>query len=212
MAEQASYKTLRAADHAEFVVQKSRFIGCGTPVADEQAALDFLAAVRAEHKGANHHCYAYIVGLNRGIMRYSDDGEPGGTAGMPILGVMQAREVVNAAVVVVRYFGGVLLGAGGLTRAYAQGSAVALDAAQVVTMVRSQRFAAEIAYPQWDKALHALGSFPCVVEGQAFTDRVTATLLVREADAEGLMRLLAQVTDGQAHVRVIDEGYEGWAE
>ncbi len=212
MAEQASYKTLCAADQAEFTVQKSRFIGYGAPVADEQAALDFLAAVRAEHKGASHHCYAYIVGLNRGIMRYSDDGEPGGTAGMPILGVMQARELVNAAVVVVRYFGGVLLGAGGLTRAYAQGSAAALDAARVVTMVRSQRFAAEIAYPHWDKALHALSAFPCVVEDQAFTDRVTATLLTREADAEGLAKLLAQVTDGQAQLRMIDEGYEGWPE
>ena len=123
MMETSAYKTLRAPGQDEFIVQKSRFIGCGSPVADEASALVFLAGIRARYKDASHHCYAYIVGRNAGIMRYSDDGEPGGTAGMPILGVMRARGLVDCAVVVVRYFGGVLLGAGGLTRAYAQGAA-----------------------------------------------------------------------------------------
>ena len=131
MSAQLSYKTLRAENSAEFVINKSRFIGYGCPCETEEEALAFLARIRQKHKDATHNCYAYIIGLNSGIMRYSDDGEPGGTAGMPIIEVMKARGVVNCAVVVTRYFGGILLGAGGLVRAYAQGSKAALDAAGV---------------------------------------------------------------------------------
>ena len=131
MADQLSYKTLRTENSAEFIINKSRFIGYGCPCQTEEEALAFLARIRQKHKDATHNCYAYIIGLNSGIMRYSDDGEPGGTAGMPIIEVMKARGVVNCAVVVTRYFGGILLGAGGLVRAYAQGSKTALDAAGV---------------------------------------------------------------------------------
>ena len=131
MSAQLSYKTLRAENSAEFVINKSRFIGYGCPCETEEEALAFLARIRQKHKDATHNCYAYIIGLNSGIMRYNDDGEPGGTAGMPIIEVMKARGVVNCAVVVTRYFGGILLGAGGLVRAYAQGSKAALDAAGI---------------------------------------------------------------------------------
>lgn len=113
MPAQLSYKTLREENSAEFIINKSRFIGYGCPCGTEEEALAFLARIRQKHKDATHNCYAYIIGLNSGIMRYSDDGEPGGTAGMPIIEVMKARGVVNCAVVVTRYFGGILLGAGG---------------------------------------------------------------------------------------------------
>ena len=111
------YKTLLRDAQDEFIVNKSRFIGHGRPCETEEEALAFLAEMRAKYKDATHNCYAYIIGPNMGVMRYSDDGEPGGTAGMPIIEVMKARGVTNAAVVVTRYFGGVLLGAGGLVRA-----------------------------------------------------------------------------------------------
>ena len=100
------YKTLLTRASDEFIINKSRFIGYGAPAASEEEALGFLADVRSAHKDASHHCYAYIIGANMGVMRYSDDGEPGGTAGMPIIEVMKARQVTNACVVVVRYFGG----------------------------------------------------------------------------------------------------------
>ncbi|MFQ9448390.1 MAG: IMPACT family protein [Christensenellales bacterium] len=138
MPAQLSYKTLREENSAEFIINKSRFIGYGCPCETEEEALAFLARIRQKHKDATHNCYAYIIGLNSGIMRYSDDGEPGGTAGMPIIEVMKARGVVNCAVVVTRYFGGILLGAGGLVRAYAQGSKTALDAAGVVVMEKAR--------------------------------------------------------------------------
>ncbi len=172
----------------------------------------FLAQIRAQYKDASHHCYCYIIGRNAGIMRYSDDGEPGGTAGMPILGVMQARGVVDCAVVVGRYFGGVLLGAGGLTRAYTQGAVTALEAATVVVMHASQRYWVDVPYPLWDRAQYALRDAPCIVEEQRFTDRVTATLLTKTVDAPGLFALLTQVTDGRLEYLLVDELYTGWPE
>ena len=109
-----------------------------------EEALAFLEAVRARHRDATHHCYAYIIGRNAGIMRYSDDGEPSGTAGMPIIEVMKARGVVDCAVVVTRYFGGILLGAGGLVRAYSHTCALALDAARVCQMHPTERWLFEV--------------------------------------------------------------------
>ncbi|MDR3051128.1 MAG: YigZ family protein [Oscillospiraceae bacterium] len=206
-----AYKTLATSGEAEFTQQKSRFIGRAAPAADEAAALAFLAGIRVRCRDASHHCYAYIIGQNAGITRYSDDGEPSGTAGAPILGVLQAQGVVNAAVVVTRYFGGVLLGAGGLSRAYARGSAAAVAAAGVALMQPCRRYLADIPYPLWDRAAHALGSFPCVQEGQNFTDRVTVTLLVRSQDAPGLLALLARVTGGRAEAELVEEAYAAWA-
>ena len=158
MPAQLSYKTLREENSAEFIINKSRFIGYGCPCETEEEALAFLARIRQKHKDATHNCYAYIIGLNSGIMRYSDDGEPGGTAGMPIIEVMKARGVVNCAVVVTRYFGGILLGAGGLVRAYAQGSKTALDAAGVVVMEKSARQLVEVDYSTWQRLEYFLRS------------------------------------------------------
>ena len=134
------YKTLLRDAQEEFIVNKSRFIGHGRPCETEEEALAFLSEMRSKYKDATHNCYAYIIGPNMGVMRYSDDGEPGGTAGMPIIEVMKARGVTNCAVVVTRYFGGILLGAGGLVRAYSQGAAVALNACGVGMMHPTARY------------------------------------------------------------------------
>ena len=109
-----SYLTVSGNSCEEMLISKSRFIGYAAPCENEVDALDFLRRIREEHKSATHHCYAYIIGENSGIMRYSDDGEPGGTAGLPIMDVMRTKSIVNCCIVVVRYFGGVLLGTGGL--------------------------------------------------------------------------------------------------
>lgn len=204
------YKTLRAENSAEFIVNKSRFIGYGCPCATEEEALAFLSRVRMRHKDASHNCYAYIIGANAGVMRYSDDGEPGGTAGMPIIEVMKARGVVDCAVVVTRYFGGVLLGAGGLTRAYARGSKEALDAAGVVAMERSARHLVEVDYSTWQRLEHFLRSAPCLIEGTEFTDRVLCTLTVRCADEARLLAEIARVSDGKAETLADGELYYPW--
>lgn len=208
----APYKTLMKRASDSFIVNKSRFIGHGAPVESEEEALGFLAEMRREYQDASHNCYAYIIGTNMGIMRYNDDGEPGGTAGMPIIEVMKARGVTNAIVVVTRYFGGILLGAGGLVRAYTQGAALALNAAQIAVMHPTQRLLVDVPYPLLGRFEHFLKSAPVQVEDKSFTDTITFTLLVRSADAEAFERSLIAHTDGRCEPLSIEEFHSPWPE
>ena len=184
MPAQLSYKTLREENSAEFIINKSRFIGYGCPCETEEEALAFLARIRQKLKEATNNCYAYIIGLNYGIM--------------PIIEVMKARGVVNCAVVVTRYFGGILLGAGGLVRAYAQGSKTALDAAGVVVMEKSARQLIEVDYSTWQRLEYFLRSAPVIIEHTEFGASVVSTLMVRVRDDEILLADITRVTDGKA--------------
>lgn len=206
------YKTLMTEAQDEFIVNKSRFIGHGCPCETEEAALAFLARMRAQYKDATHNCYAYIIGPNMGVMRYSDDGEPGGTAGMPIIEVMKARGVTNCAVVVTRYFGGVLLGAGGLVRAYTQGAVAALNAAGVGVMHPTARYLMEISYPLLNRMDFFLKDEPVRVEDKTFTDVITYTLVVRCADEEGLLKRLTNLSEGTVSPLRYEEVYLAWPE
>ena len=206
----APYKTLKESASDEFIINKSRFIGYASPAQTEEEALAFLKSIREKHKDATHNCYAYIIGQNAGIMRYSDDGEPGGTAGLPIMEVLKAQGVVNCCVVVTRYFGGVLLGAGGLVRAYTQGCVVALKAAQVVIMEPSQKYLCEVSYALWDKVQYTLKSLPVQLISSEFTTAVTFSLLVREKDAQQVLDTLIRVTDGKFESLLEEESFAGW--
>lgn len=206
------YKTLLKAASDEFIVNKSRFIGHGRPCETEAEALAFLAEMRARYKDATHNCYAYIIGANMGVMRYSDDGEPGGTAGMPIIEVMKARGVTNAAVVVTRYFGGVLLGAGGLVRAYTQGAVCALNACGVGVMHPTARYRMQIGYPLLNRMDFFLKDEPAQIEDKAFAENVTYTLSVRCADEAAFLARLANMSDGTAAPERVGEFYLAWPE
>lgn len=206
------YKTLLTRASDEFIINKSRFIGYGAPAASEEEALGFLADVRSAHKDASHHCYAYIIGANMGVMRYSDDGEPGGTAGMPIIEVMKARQVTNACVVVVRYFGGVLLGAGGLTRAYSQGAATAINAAGVGEVSPTRRYLMEMPYPMLGRVEYLLKSLPVIVEDKQFSDAIVMTLIVRARDDEAFLSAVTSGTDGRIEPIFMEEMYKAWTE
>ena len=173
-------------------------------------ALKFLARIREEHRDATHNCYAYIIGQNAGIMRYSDDGEPSGTAGMPIIEVMKARGVVDCAVVVTRYFGGILLGAGGLVRAYSHGCAMALDAARVCEMHPTERWLFEVAYPLWDRVQHTLKSQPARLVGTDFAAAVSFELDMKTADTERVLAELTRVTDGRVESLKEEERFAPW--
>lgn len=210
--EMKPYKTLirRASD--EFIVNKSRFIGHGCPVESEEQALAFLAEMRAKYKDATHNCYAYIVGTNMGVMRYSDDGEPGGTAGMPIIEVLKARGVTNCAVVVTRYFGGVLLGAGGLVRAYTKGTVCALEAAGVGVMYPTKRVLVDVSYPMLSRLEYMLRSQPVQVEDKSFADTITFTLVLKSQDEAAFARDLAAMSDGRLEVLEMEEIYLPWPE
>ena len=206
------YRTLLKAAEDEFIVNKSRFIGHGCPCETEEEALAFLARMRAAYKDASHNCYAYIIGPNMGVMRYSDDGEPGGTAGMPIIEVMKARGVTNAAVVVTRYFGGILLGAGGLVRAYTQGAAMALKACGVGVMHPTARYLMEIGYPMLNRMDFFLKDEPVRVEDKTFTDVITYTLVVRCADEEAFLARLTNMSEGTVSPLRYEEVYLAWPE
>lgn len=204
------YKTLIKEAGDEFIVNKSRFIGSAKPCETEEEALGFLKEVRAKHPGANHNCYAYIIGANMGIMRYSDDGEPGGTAGLPIIEVMKAQEVTNACVVVTRYFGGVLLGAGGLLRAYTQGAAVALSAAQVGFMHPTVRLLLDVPYPMMSRLEHFLKDQRVVVEDKTFAESITMTLIVRSVDERELSAAIIENSEGRIEPIAIEEVFWAW--
>ena len=207
-----SYKTISRSASDEAVITKSRFIGQGMPCETEEDALRFLDSVRAKYRDARHHCYAYIIGENMGIMRYSDDGEPGGTAGLPIIETMKQREVTNACVVVTRYFGGVLLGTGGLTRAYRLGCKLALDACGVVEMIPSLVFLCEVEYSLWDKLNHQLRSMPVRLLDTAFDTAVQATLQVKTEDSAEVKDAITRLCQGRAEFLDIEEKRMPWEE
>ena len=204
------YRTLGAFGEDEVVIQKSRFIGWAAPCADEKAALDLIANAKGRYREARHHCYAYIIGANQGIMRYSDDGEPGGTAGLPIIETMKQRGVTDCCVVVTRYFGGILLGTGGLTRAYRTGCRIALDAAGVVDMIPSAEYLCEVDYGLWDRVRHEMAQSPAEMGETAFTDRVSFAFAVREADEKNVLDLLTRATNGRADLIETGRPIRAW--
>ena len=191
-----AYKTVAAPGSQQFIINKSRFIGYGCPCQTEEEALAFLARIRQKHKDATHNCYAYIIGLNSGIMRYSDDGEPGGTAGMPIIEVMKARGVVNCAVVVTRYFGGVLLGAGGLVRAYSHTAKLALEAAHIITYEQYTELELVCSYSDYQKYQAELPRFGAVIDDTQFADRVTLLFSVKDPVVEDVFARVREISNG----------------
>lgn len=210
--DRTAYKTVAAPGSHQYIINKSRFIGYAAPCRTEEEALAFLASIREKHKDASHNCYAYVIGQNMGVARYSDDGEPGGTAGMPIIEVIKARGVVDVCVVVTRYFGGVLLGAGGLVRAYAEGSKVALDAAKVVVMHKTNRYAFDTDYASVGKLDYWLQSQSVQVNEREFGAQVTYDISVKSEDSDAFLKGLTSVSMGRIEPILLDDGYQPWEE
>lgn len=149
MNETAGFRTVKAPSSVELVINKSRFIGQCFPISSEEEALGRLGELRKKYWDATHNCYAYSVGEKGEIARFSDDGEPGGTAGMPMMDALRGAGVTNVLCVVTRYFGGILLGTGGLVRAYSKACAEAIRAAIVVRMAPCDIIEFSVPYPQW---------------------------------------------------------------
>ncbi|GGJ13713.1 hypothetical protein GCM10010885_23820 [Alicyclobacillus cellulosilyticus] len=162
----------------EHVIKKSRFIGHLAPVTSVAEAEARLAAVREAHRTATHNCYAYTVGIGVPVERFSDDGEPSGTAGRPILEVIRRRGLANALLVVTRYFGGTLLGANGLVRAYSDTAAGVIDTAELLTCRRMCRVDVRCGYAQFGKLEYELAQAGYVVLDKSFTEDVAMTVLV----------------------------------
>ena len=172
------YVTIYAPAEDEFVERKSRFIGAIAPVQTEEEAQAWIAQVRQQHRDATHNTYAYI--LRNGIKRYSDDGEPQGTAGVPMLDCIEKEGLVDVAVVVTRYFGGILLGAGGLVRAYSHGAKIAVDAASRKLMTTCVLLEMQMDYSFYGKVNYLLPNYVCRVEDTDFGAVVSMRVLFKK--------------------------------
>lgn len=198
------YKTIKTEAHDEFVERRSRFIGYIKPVIDEESAIDFINEKKRIHWDATHNVYAYILREGQ-IKRYSDDGEPQGTAGIPVLDVLQKADIVDVVVVVTRYFGGILLGAGGLVRAYSHGASIAVAAGGIITMEKSLKLALTCDYNQYGKLSGLIPTFGGVIENSEFTDSVELSFYLPKDKYDPFVKLLADVTCGSVDAEITGE-------
>lgn len=200
------YRTAAKEAAAEFTERRSRFIGYVKPVATEGQAQDFLREIRAAHWDASHNVYAYSL-REGGVRRYSDDGEPQGTAGVPVLDVLLKSGVTDAAVVVTRYFGGVLLGAGGLVRAYSHAASLALQAAGAAVMRPCLTVEVVCGYGQYGRVAALIPESGGAVDSVAFTDTVAVSFHIAAAELKPFCGKLADATGGQCAAAVTGEKY-----
>lgn len=200
------YKTVLENANDEFVEKRSRFIGYCKPVKTEQEAIDFINEKRSEHWNATHNVYAYSL-REGNIKRYSDDGEPSGTAGMPVLDVIVKNEIFDVVVVVTRYFGGVLLGTGGLVRAYSHGSKIAVEAAKPVIMQNCLVCEARCAYNQYGKVSSLIIGVGAAVDDTIYESDVLVKFHIKPDLLGTLNKKLADATSGEVTVEQKDEQY-----
>lgn len=191
-----------------FIEKKSRFIGRVWPVESEEEALSHIAAMKKQHYDATHNCWAYII--RDGAVRFSDDGEPGGTAGMPMLQVLQKEGLYNICCVVTRYFGGILLGAGGLVRAYTKGAKIAVDAAgksmkRVWTVVYLP-----CPYTWYDRVRLEVTAFGGIIRNTEFGAEVDLELLFPEAQVDAFCERLTDMTAGTVETMILGQEYRAF--
>jgi uncharacterized YigZ family protein len=199
-----SYLTMASEGTHEIKIKGSRFIALGYPIETAVEAAGILDRIRKREFAATHHCYAWTVGIEEGQFKYSDDGEPSGTAGRPIYRAITGRNLRNVMVVVVRYFGGTKLGTGGLTRAYAQAAADLLDKAKVVERLLCQRLRFSVPFTLYDRLLRLISAGGYGIEAQDFAEGVTMTVDVRKSRADLFLTQLAELTGGQIDIIRLD--------
>lgn len=190
----AEYRTVAQEAEITLVEKKSKFIARIKPVESREEAEAFVEEVRKIHWSATHNVPAYIIGINQEVQKYSDDGEPSGTAGLPVLEVLKANEVVNAAIVVTRYFGGILLGRGGLVRAYGGAAREALTTAGIVRMVPAQEAAITVDYVHGGRVQNELLSRNVSLSGIEYLEHITFRVLLMPGEREALRQLIQEIT------------------
>lgn len=199
------YKTVGTRAEAEIVIKRSRFIGQVSPVADEEQAMDILNSVRKKHYEATHNCHAWIIDpLNQ---RSSDDGEPSGTAGRPILEVLRKEDLQRVLVVVSRYFGGIQLGANGLVRAYARTCRAGLEAAGVGWMLPHQQLSVDVDYSLYGKLENQVRERNITVLETAFAQQVTVVFGLPVKELASTMDWLRELSAGQARMALREKYY-----
>lgn len=202
-----SYFTVKGYGEREIVIQKSRFIAQVMRAATEEEAQDFIKSVKKKYWDASHNCSAYMIGEPNNIQKANDDGEPGGTAGVPILEVIRKKDLKDTVVVVTRYFGGTKLGAGGLIRAYGGAAAEGIDAAGVVERKLMSIMSIEMDYPWLGKVENELGNSPYRAKETQYLEKVKMCVYVASGEEAGFNDWIANLTNGQVEVKPAGEEY-----
>ena len=192
------YKTVLEGGTVEIIEKKSRFIATVRPVRNEEEALAFLEEMRKQYWDARHNCYAYSVGRNREYTRCSDDGEPSGTAGRPMLDVILGEDIYNVAVVVTRYFGGVLLGTGGLVRAYSKAVQEGLSESLLIEKKKGISLKVTTDYTGIGKIQYIAGERQIPILDSEYTDKVVLKLLVPNFETDAVQKAITEGTNGRA--------------
>lgn len=205
-----NYYTVSEAAEASFIEKRSEFIGYIAPVKTDEEAVNFINTIKAKHRKAKHNVYAYILRKDN-ISRYSDDGEPQGTAGVPVLDVLQKRGLTDVCVVVTRYFGGILLGGGGLVRAYSHAASLACDAAHTMDMCLCHRLKICTDYGMYGKLSYILPNFETITVNSDFADSVTLELLVLSEKLSALISEITEITNGSAEITDCGELFEDFS-
>lgn len=189
----------------EVIINKSRFIGYSKPINSEDEALEFIEMIKSKHKDATHNVSAYVYGEDSNTQRFSDDGEPSGTAGIPALEVIKKENLRNVVVVVTRYFGGIKLGGGGLIRAYTKGAKIGLDAGLIVEMTLHTGLKANIPYTLWGKVENYLSTNGYIIENIVYNQDVELALYVVKSNLDEFNKNLMNLTNGAVDVVIKDE-------
>lgn len=206
---ETAYKTVAKAATAEYVDRRSRFIGAVCPVTTESEALEFIAAKKKEHWDARHNVYAYVL-REGGISRFSDDSEPQGTAGLPTLEVLQKQGLTDCVIVVTRYFGGILLGTGGLVRAYSQSAALALSEAGVIERRLCAYGEIVCDYAQYGWVQSLIPECGGKVDNADFANDVTVSLHLPIESVEPFQKQLTDRSCGALVFTVRDQQYDSF--
>ena len=203
----SQYKTVYAGGEAEIIEKKSRFIATVRPVKTEEEAIEFIESMKKKYWNATHNCSAYVLGEHFQIQRCSDDGEPSGTAGKPMLDVLLGEAIHDVVVVVTRYFGGTLLGTGGLVRAYSSSTKEGLLASKVITKYHGQKLVIETDYTGLGKIQYILGQRGLTILDSIYTDKVELEVLLPEDEIQPVMTAITEGTNGQAVMELMEECY-----
>lgn len=200
------YKTVEFESSDDFVEKKSRFIGYVKPVKTQQEATDFISSIKSKHWDAAHNVSAYVL-KNNNIQRSSDDGEPSGTAGVPVLDVLLKEQLVDVCVVVTRYFGGTLLGTGGLIRAYSYASKLAVHAGHIITMAPCKILSVSVEYNFYDRLNIFLNDFGANIEECIFSDAVEVKFSLKSDLCNAFSDKLTQLSNGKYSARELGEKF-----
>jgi len=202
-----AYKTLLAYGEDEIIIEKSRFIGYAMPIESEQEGIAFIEKIKTMHKSATHNVPAYIVGENNEIQRYSDDGEPSGTAGIPVLEVIKKEDLRNVAVVVTRYFGGIKLGTGGLVRAYTKGAKIGLEAAKIVIKRLYELVHVKIDYTLLGKIQNEILQNGYLIKETQYDDAVHLYLYIAVDSLDYFEKQMIEWTNGRSTIDCTGQEY-----